>query len=291
MEDILIGLDLGDISPDPEKMVKRLSSMERDGFDCVEITLDDIPLIIHGEIKEEYLGFLKELLDGYGFRYTAHIGRGVDLRDLGNYELQMKALFSSIEACSLLKIGLLVLHYEMQSKNQLVEKAFLEAHEQASDFAEDLGITLCIENIEVERVDVVIDFVDSVNRKNFLLAFDTGHGYLASRYYHFDFLRSLRDALPVLGHVHLNDNTGSFEELRLTNREIYDALPRGYRYTFGRGDIHIPPFWGRVPFAEIFKLLKDYRGIFMCEYNSQDFLPFNRSIQERIRLAVRDSRA
>jgi sugar phosphate isomerase/epimerase len=91
----------------------------------------------------------------------------------------------------------------------------------------------------------------------------------------------------VLGHVHLNDNTGVFEPLRITDRPRYDAMSMGARRTFGRGDIHLPPFWGAIPFAEVFALLKDYRGMFVCEYTAQDFLPFNRAVQERVRGAVR----
>ncbi|OHD68143.1 MAG: hypothetical protein A2177_03400 [Spirochaetes bacterium RBG_13_68_11] len=153
-----------------------------------------------------------------------------------------------------------------------------------------LGLDLCIENIEVELVDPVVRFVRLVDRPNFWMNFDTGHAFLASRYFHFDFLESLRTSLPVLGHVHLNDNTGVFEELRITDRPRYDHLSMGYRRTFGRGDIHIPPFWGAIPFAEVFGLLKDYRGLFVCEYAAQDFIPFNRSVQEKVRSAVTAAR-
>ncbi len=41
-----------------------------------------------------------------------HIGYGIDLRDTENYELQEKALLSSIEAASETGSYLLNLHYE-----------------------------------------------------------------------------------------------------------------------------------------------------------------------------------
>jgi sugar phosphate isomerase/epimerase len=135
-----------------------------------------------------------------------------------------------------------------------------------------------------------VRFVCQVDRPNFRMNFDTGHAFLAARYFHFDFLEALRMALPQLGHVHLNDNTGVFEELRITDRPRYDHLSMGYRRTFGRGDIHIPPFWGVIPFDKVFGLLKDYRGLFVCEYVAQDFLPFNRSVQEKVRQAIRAAR-
>ena len=291
MEEILIGLNLPDVSSDPDYIRNKLSSIAEDGFNCIEIDLATVPLIINGEIKKEYVSFLKALLSGYPFSYTGHIGRGVDLRDLENFELQKKAFFSSIEVCSLLGINLLVLHFEKQSQDLQIEERFLEAHVEASDFAARLGITLGMENIEVERVDPVVDFVKKVARENFLLTFDTGHAYLASKYFHFNFLDSLKEALPLLGHVHLSDNVGIFEELRITNRPVYDSLNIGYRFTFGRGDIHIPPFWGKIPFSDIFRLLKDYHGIFMCEYCSEAFIPFNKSVLERVTAAIREERA
>ncbi len=290
MEEVLIGINLPSVGSEPDYIRKKLSTIAEDGFNCVEISLDTVPLIINGEIKKDYVTFLKELLSEYHFIYTGHIGRGVDLRNLENFELQKKVLFSSIEVSSLLGINLLVLHYEQQSKDLLTEKMFLKVHEEASDFAATLGLTLCLENIEVERIDPVVDFVKKINRENFLLTFDTGHAYLSARYFHFNFLDSLREALPFLGHVHLSDNAGVFEKLRITDRPVYDSLPRGYRFTFARGDIHIPPFWGEIPFKDIFSLLREYRGIFICEYNSEDFIPFNKSVQQSVRAAVMEAR-
>jgi len=291
MSDIVLGVNLPEVSSDPDVARKRLAGIAEDGWDCVELRLDLFPLIINGAVCRDYIAVVKRTLQEYRFTYTAHIGRGVDLRDLARYDQQKKVLFSSIEACSLLGIGLLVLHYEAASRDLLVEERFLEGHAEAAERAAGLGVALRIENIEVERVDAVVDFVKKVGRKDFLLNFDTGHAFLASRYFHFDFLESLREALPYLGHVHLSDNTGTFEELRITNRPVYDSLPTGYRMSFGRGDIHIPPFWGGIPFPEVFRLLGDYDGIYVCEYNSGRFLPFNRSVQERVRRAIKEARA
>jgi sugar phosphate isomerase/epimerase len=179
-----------------------------------------------------------------------------------------------------------VLHYELASRDARVEERFLDAHREAADAAVRLGLGLCIENIEVELVEPVVRFVREVDRPNFRMCFDTGHAFLAARYFHFDFLEALRAALPLVGHVHLNDNTGVFEELRITDRPTYNQLPMGLRRTFGRGDIHLPPFWGTIPFEEVFALLKGYRGMFVCEYTAQDFSPFNRSVQEKVRKSI-----
>ncbi len=290
MKDIVVGVNLPDVNGDPHAARSKLASTAEDGFDCVEIRLDQFPFIINGEVRGEVVAFVRGLLQEHRFVYTAHIGKGLDLRDLARYALHTKVLRSSIEVCSALGMRLLVLHYEAKSTDLLAEEKFLEAHAEAADYAAGLGVALRIENIEVERIDPLIDFVKKVGRKDFLLTFDTGHAYLASHRFHFDFLESLRQALPYVGHLHLSDNAGTFEELRLTNRLAYDNLATGYRVTFGRGDVHIPPFWGHIPYPEVFQLLCDYDGIFVCEYHSDFFRPFNRSVQEKVRGAIREAR-
>lgn len=291
MTDIRVGVNLPDTSADPRGMEEWLRAFAADGFDCVEVSLDTWPLIIGGEIAREYVDFVGSALSKHRFAYSAHVGRGLDLRDSPNSDLQRKTLFASIEVCAALGANPLVLHYELESKDTQVEQRFLEAHREAADLAARLGLTLCIENIEVERMEPCLRFVREVDRPNFRLNFDTGHAFLASGHFHFAFLEALRTALPLVGHVHLSDNTGVFEELRITDRPRYDQLPLGYRRTFGRGDIHLPPFWGSIPFADVFGLLKDYRGVFVCEYYAKDFLPFNRSVQERVRSAIHAARS
>jgi sugar phosphate isomerase/epimerase len=290
MNDIRVGVNLPNCDSDPGRMDEWLRVFAKDGFDCVEISLDSFPLIIGGEACRDYVDAVRSVLSRHRLAYSAHVSLGVDLRDTAKYDFQKKTLFASIEACKLLGANPLVLHYELESRDAGVEESFLEAHREAADRAAGLGLDLCIENIEVELVDPVVRFVRRVDRPNFRMNFDTGHAFLASRYFHFDFLEALQKALPLLGHVHLNDNTGVFEELRITDRPRYDHLSMSYRRTFGRGDIHIPPFWGVIPFDKVFGLLKDYRGLFVCEYVAQDFLPFNRSVQEKVRQAIRAAR-
>ena len=123
---------------------------------------------------------------------------------------------------------------------------------------------LVIENIEVELIEPVIELVAEVNSPNLRLAFDTGHAFLASKYFKFDFIDAFKKTLPYLAHLHLSDNTGNFEDLRITDRAKYDALPMGYRIEYGRGDIHLPPYFGEIPYNELFSL----RIIMACSFQN-----------------------
>ena len=269
---------------------KTLTRIKSEGFDGVEINIESFPMIIEGELCQQWVDVVKAVLEKHQLFYTAHIGRGLDLRDTIRPELHRAVLASSLEVCRQLNMQVLVLHYEIKSQNQKVERQFLDAHRWAADLAGKLGVVLCVENIEVELVEPVVELAQQVDHPHLRLNLDTGHAFLAANYYHFDFLEAVSLMAPYLGHLHLNDNTGTFEELRLTNRPVYDGMTMSWRREFGKGDIHLPPFFGKVPFDEVLSRCRDYEGRYICEYTYEDYAPFNASIQEKVRKHIIDSR-
>ena len=287
----VIGINLPNNSVDPELTRRTLGAFRDDGFDAVEVCLDTYPLIIDGEICRPWVECLKRLLGEFSLRYSAHIGRGLDLRDLRNREKHRAVLRASIDICAELGLSPLVLHYEVKSRDLEAERYFLQAHREAADYAGKKGILVVVENIEVELVEPVIELVDAVGSESLRMAFDTGHAFLASHYFKFDYLEAFKKTLPYLAHLHLSDNTGVFEELRVTDRPKYDSLPMGYRYEYGRGDIHLPPYFGKIPFDDIFALLGDYDGIYLCEYYEDRFIPFNGDVQRKVRQNIVKARA
>ncbi|MCE5255405.1 MAG: sugar phosphate isomerase/epimerase [Spirochaetaceae bacterium] len=282
----LIGINLPNNSVNPEDTRRYFAAFCQAGFNAVEISLDTYPLIIDGEPCRKWIDYVHGMLDEFPFRYSAHIGRGLDLRDLKNKEKHQAVLKNSIDIAAELGMSPLVLHYEVQSRNREVEAYFLQAHKEAAAYAEQKGVLIVVENIEVELVEPVIELVDSVNSKNLKLAFDTGHAFLASHYFKFDYIRTFKKTLPYLAHLHLSDNTGVFEELRLTDRPKYDSLPMGYRYEYGRGDIHLPPYFGKIPYDELFALTKGYQGMYICEYYVERFMPFMADVQSMVSTGI-----
>lgn len=260
-----------------------LTRLEEDGFDGVELNLETFPMIIEGELCQPWVDAVKQVLEKHDLFYTAHIGRGLDLRDLERPVLHREVLASSLEICKQLHMPVLVLHYEVKSQNQKAEHQFLEAHKWAADLAGKLGVIICVENIEVELVEPVVELAMRVNHPHLKLNLDTGHAFLAANYFHFDFLEAVSQMSSYIGHMHLNDNTGTFEPLRVTNRPLYDSMTMNWRREFGRGDIHIPPFFGKIPFDAVFKLTKEYRGLYICEYGYNDYIPFNASIVQTVK--------
>src|SRR5438270_895860 len=140
--------------------------------------------------------------------------------------------------------------------------------------AEELrfGRRLGIENIEVERVDPVIDCVRRINRPNVVMTLDVGHAYLASVYFRFDVFEAIRSALPFVRHVHVNDNFGRYDPLRLENFTLYRTQTPADTYPLGKGDLHLPVGWGTIPLEKVFGLLRGFRGTVVHEYRYNLFL-------------------
>lgn len=288
-DDVRVGVELPG-NPDPDALRGSLRSYAEAGFDHVEFSLDIVPLIIGGEVAPQYVDYMAGIFKDFPFSYSAHICGGLDLRPEATHELHRRVLSSSIEVCSRLHMSPLVLHYECQSKDLRKEARFRDAHLWAADLAEKKGVLLCLENIEVEQMEPVVRFVQELAHPNLRMTIDVGHAFLAANYFHFDFLDAIRLAMPLAGHMHLSGNTGDFEELRITNRPVYDSLSKGHRFTFGQGDIHLPPLWGRIPYDEVFRIAREYRGVFLCEYYTQFFKPFLADTQRRIREGILKAR-
>jgi len=286
----IIGVNLPSSSYDADATRKYLSTFVADGFDAVEVCLDTYPLIVDGKPCEPWVAFLEGMLKEYPLTYSAHIGRGLDIRDLRNRDMHRSVLKSAIDICSRLSLSPLVLHYEVKGRDQEAEAYFVQAHREAAEYAGGKGVLIVVENIEVELVEPVIELVAAVDSPALRLAFDTGHAFLAAHYFKFDYIEAFRKTLPYLAHLHMSDNSGTFEELRITDRPKYDWLPMGYRMEYGRGDIHLPPYFGKIPYDELFRTLGNFDGIYLCEYYVERFLPLGRLVVDKVRDGIKKAR-
>jgi len=287
MKQPVIGINLPDTTT-LTNLDAELNRIQEDGYDACEINLSTFPLMIGGELQAPTVEFVKKVLSRHSLHYTAHASYGLDLRNLEERDMHRAVLFASIDICSALGMNPLNLHYEVQSMFASRELAFFRAVTEAADYAQARGIGITIENIEIEDAGKVADFLRTANHPNLGMTLDLGHLFLSANYYGYDYLSTVEACAPLIRHLHINDNTGHFEPLRLTNFEIYNTLNRGYRFTFGRGDIHVPPFWGKAPLQEALSIIKKsgYKGIWLCEYYNQSFLPFNKGVQERGRREI-----
>ena len=259
-----------------------LARIAADGWQAAELNLSSCPLIIGGRLQTPVADYMKTVMDKFPLHYTAHVGYGLDLRSADPIHHQV--MEASLEACAALGIDRLNFHYEEHSRDHRQERQFLDWMREACDLGQDLRVRVNIENIEVEDVRYALDAVKALDHPNCGMTLDLGHLWLSANYFGYDYLPAVAACAPYVRHLHVNDNNGVFEPMRLTNQQLYNTLDKGYRFAFSRGDIHIPPLWGTAPLREAFSLLKQarYDGIWLCEYYSHLFHPLNDSIRRQV---------
>ena len=91
------------------------------------------------------------------------------------------------------------------------------------------------------------------------MTLDIAHLHIAAYDIGFDYLDAIEEAAPWVSHLHANDNFG--------------RLDRGFdseadRWPYGEADVHLPPGWGSIPYAEAFARLSAYSGDLILEIKS-----------------------
>ena len=253
-----------------ERREEELRFARKVGYTAVEISLDGTGLVFGGRLHPPMLRDALAAFRKHEFRYSVHSPSSLDLRDRANREIQLALARAALQFCREVGGRVLVIHFEQQSQDPEDEAAFEEAVLRLSDEAGD--VLLGVENIEVERVEPVIDCVRRINRANVAMTLDIGHAHLAAAYFRFDFLEAIRSALPHVRHVHVNDNFGRYDPLRLENFTLYRTQTQADIFPLGKGDLHLPVGWGTIPLENAFEYLRGFRGTVVHEYRYNLFL-------------------
>jgi sugar phosphate isomerase/epimerase len=253
-----------------ERRDEELRFARKLGYNAVEISMDGAGLIFGGALHP---AMIREAIDTFAkhdLRYSVHSPSSLDLRDRANREVQMALARSTLQFCQRVGGRVLVIHFEQRSQDPEDEAAFEEAVRRLSDEAGE--VTLGIENIEVERMEPVVECVRRIDRPNVAMTLDVGHAHLAAAYFRFEFLDAIRSALPYVRHVHVNDNFGRYDPLRLENFTLYRTQTSSDTFPLGKGDLHFPVGWGAIPLEKVFELLAGYAGTVIHEYRYNLFL-------------------
>ena len=271
------------IGGDIKKLERDLRFFQEIGYGYVEIPVDVIGVVYRGKLLPRRMEDLKTLFRSFDLEYTVHAPLALDLRDKENSKVQRKLFKASLDFTSKIGAEIFVYHYGRRTQDLRLEDALHQGILEAADYAGDRKIEICVENIEVDTVQNVVEFVRKLERESIRMTFDFGHGYLAAKYFGFDFLESVRMAKPYIRHIHISDNFGCFEEMRLVSYEQYKLIPYRKRLSLGKGDLHLPPGWGEVPWETALELLDDYEGVLLLEYYHHRYRPEAREILEAVR--------
>jgi sugar phosphate isomerase/epimerase len=272
-----------------DEFEKQLAYLKRAGFEYLEVSADVVDTIAGGRIVERKLDKLVEILSRYEFKHTAHIQNEVDLRDVEDWDFQIASFKAGIEFAGRIGAELVVFHFERNSRDPDREALFRHSVLEGLEHATRWSLKLGIENIEIERLSTVVEFVQEIDDPNLLLVLDVGHAYLSEQYFGEDFFQSLSKAAAFTGHIHLSDNFGRFERMRLENFELYRVFSYTNRLNLGRGDLNLPPGWGTIPFEKILPLFHGYGGIVILEYYHDKYIDFNSDILKDTKQLIENS--
>lgn len=226
--------------------------------------MDGTGMVFGGRLHADRLRDALRAFAAHPFSYSVHSPSSLDLRDRRNREAQLDLARATLRFSREVGARVLVIHFEQQSPDREDEAAFTEAILRLSDEAG--GVLLGVENIEVERVEPVVECVRQIARPNVIMTLDVGHAALAAAQFRFDLMDAVRTALPAVGHVHVNDNFGRYDPLRLENFTLYRTQTPADTFPLGKGDLHLPVGWGALPLDRVFGLLRGYRGTVIHEY-------------------------
>lgn len=107
------------------------------------------------------------------------------------------------------------------------------------------------------KLEELVEQIKEIDHSNVGITLDFGHAFLASKYYRFSFIDSVKLALPYLKHIHIHD---CFGKPKISEEDVDIDLIQ-----FGIGDLHMPLGWGEIPYDRVFPLLENYQGILCLE--------------------------
>lgn len=263
-----INIHSGRIDGDLKLLQQDLRAVEQAGFNAAEIPVHGVDAVVNGELREGRAKQVKKILSGFDLAYSVHAPDRLNLRDFHYPEIQRKVFAASIKFTATIGARTFVYHEGslMDNGEGVTEE---EAREIEVDglidlgrLAEAEGVTICIENVNSSLIHLT-KLTESVGEESVKICCDVAHSYLNASTLGYDFLRSVQLAKPHIRHVHVNDNFGKGKPG--VSPPYIEAMPMGI------GDLHLPIGWGCIPYEDVFRILKEYDGIYILELQERFF--------------------
>ena len=154
------------INGEIQKLQEELQYFQGLGYNYVEISLDAVDTIYYGRLNLRRMDELKSLLNRFDLKYTIHAPRVLDLRDVENLEVQKRIFKECILFSAEIGANIFVYHYGRKKEDKQFEEKLYQSMLEISDFAADYKVQICVENIEINTVSNVVDFVKRIKREN-----------------------------------------------------------------------------------------------------------------------------
>lgn len=276
-------------------LVDWLSNVERVGYSVAELSIPSLNVIFNGELIRSRLEAVRRSIARFDLRYSVHAPGRANLAFGSDPDLEYRVLESCIRFTHAIGARVLVYHSGLQaldaartgtaslpSDEELAGGAEREAAalRKLAPIAADLGVIISMENGDPHlweyavllrdgkaasdlakyharlRTSAIVAQAQAVNHPNVGITLDLAHLHLAAHALGDDYLEAISIAGPWVRHLHINDNFGKLDT-------GFDS--EGDRLLYGEADLHLPPGWAAIPFADAFARLKEYEGDIVLE--------------------------
>lgn len=296
-----LGIDIPDMQVDGSRrvLVEALEQAQSLGFTLAELSIPSLNVIMNGELISQRVEAIQQAIAPFDLRYSVHAPGRTNLAFRPDPDLEYRVLEASVRFCGAIGAEVLVYHSGLQaldaartglaplpSDDELAQGAEREAAalRRLAPIAADEGVTIGMENGDPHlweyavllqqgkapdelakyharmRTSALVEQAEAVNHPNIGITLDLGHLYLATQALGENYLEAIAAAAPWVCHLHVNDNFGKLD---------LGVDYEGYRLPYGEADMHLPPGWGAIPYAEAFARLDEFEGDIVLEIKSR----------------------
>jgi len=274
----------------PHLLEAHLADLIARGYEAVELSVQYLHCILGGRLVERNVAAVAAACAAHAgdLQYSVHAPAVLDLRDRRDPETHRRILLASVQFAAAIGAAVLVVHFEARSPEPEVEEGFRAAIAGAAELAGRHSLVLGIENIEVERSEAVLEFLEHLNHPWVRMTYDFGHNYLAGNLFGYDHVAAARACAPYVAHLHITDNFGRFNPARLGDFNLYQAIPHSDVAILGIGDLHLPLGLGTLPAREVFAAVtpQDFQGLLISEHDYFQYDDADRDVLAAMRALV-----
>lgn len=282
-----------------QRLEEALAHVQSLGYELVELSISSLGIIFDGAVRQEVLADLVGVTRNFPLRYSVHGLNRLNLAYDSRHDLCRRIMAAQIAVAGAVGAKTLVYHSGLQALDavhygvrrtlltdqELVDGAAreVEALRTLAPVARDAGVLIGMENGDSHlwehniiaqfgliRADLVkhharlmippiVRQLEQIDDPAVGMTLDIAHLHIAAHDMGFDYLEAVEQAAPWVRHLHANDNFGRLDW-------GFDSEPD--RWPYGEADVHLPPGWGSIPYAEVFARLPQYQGDLILEIKS-----------------------
>lgn len=255
----------------PKELTTNLELLIDCGYDYVEVLPDAWRMWVGTSVDQRRLKQLVDVLDKFRDRlgYTMHLPMQTNMFDIADLDHHQALLRAGLDVGKAIGATAMAYHagYRLNlpaGTSKPMQELMARERDILLSYADE--VASWGGNISIETHGMMVNasytvfpemhakFLEEMNHPGIGLCIDFGHTFLASQWHGFDYLEGIARMAPLTTHFHVQDNMG------------ISAYSGQKSFGLGRGDLHLPPGEGAIPFDEVFSTIDfPQKPIFMLE--------------------------